>query len=116
MIRVLPPIPILMFLVAWGPVAAAQGTPPLGDAAAGKQLALRSCSMCHIVAQNQDTQPMPNYGPNFSDLAQQPRITAASLYQFLTYEQRLSRMPHPDLTPSQIADVSAYLLSLREQP
>jgi mono/diheme cytochrome c family protein len=95
------------------PADAQTAAPPHGNAAAGQQFALRHCDSCHVVAAKQDLAPMPNYGPSFFDIAKRPDVTAQSLQAFLSKPHPGIKMPYPDLTPAQIADVSAYLLGLR---
>lgn len=84
-----------------------------GDAAAGKVLALHNCASCHVVAANQDVAPMPNYGPKFSDVANRPTTTAASLRDFLSHHHHYANMPSPSLTPTGLSNVVAYILTLR---
>ena len=101
----------LMALIA---AAGAQAQPQRADIRAGQRLAQRVCDGCHVVAANQELSPLvPNYGPSFFAIADRPTTTARSLASFLSHPHALARMPYPDLTPAQIADVSAYILSLR---
>lgn len=92
--------------VAQGP--AGTGAPP--DAAAGRVLAERMCSACHVVGPAQKG-PVPDAVPSFMTLArvlpEDPESAAA----------RLLAGPHPDmpeppLTRRQLLDVAAYILSL----
>jgi len=109
-----PRIALSTFLVAacFGMPAAAQNALVAGNARAGLELASRSCASCHVVAANQPVPPIPNYGPNFADIASRPGITAATLADFLSKAHSGIKMPYADLTPAQVADVSAYILSL----
>jgi hypothetical protein len=50
-------------------------------------------------------------GPSFQDIANTKGMTATALRVFLTTSH--PKMPNLILTPEQIADVSAYILSLR---
>lgn len=84
-----------------------------GSAAAGRQLALHNCDSCHVVAADQDLPPIPNYAPRFFEIAARPGISAESLQDFLSQEHPMSKMPYSRLTPKQLADVTAYILSLR---
>lgn len=96
-------------------VAAAGAQPlPHGDAQAGARLADRVCSACHIVAEHQELPPLVAHSaPSFLAIARRRRTTAASLAAFLAHPHALGRMPFPHLTQSQIADLTAYILSLR---
>jgi len=51
-------------------------------------------------------------GPAFCDIANVPGMTAAALRVFLTSSH--PKMPNLILTPEEIADVTAYILSLRD--
>lgn len=101
------------FLMLAGISAAAQGRPPRGEAQAGERLALRVCSACHIVAARQEMPLVAHNAPSFFAIADRPGTTRQSLAAFLAHPHALARMPFPQLTPRQIADVSAYILSLR---
>jgi mono/diheme cytochrome c family protein len=101
-------------IVFLGFAAEAQNLPRRGNPQMGAQLALRTCDACHIVARNQEYPPLvQGYAPSFFDIANQPGMTAADLQEFLLHPHVLARMPYPDLTIDQIADVAAYILSLR---
>lgn len=94
--------------------ARAQDEPRPGNVQGGRQLALSKCGICHLVTANQDaSMTIPNYAPTFFDIAARPQTSTESLRTFLFIPQRMSRMPHPELTSGEISDVSAYLLSLR---
>ena len=111
--RALPLLATVSMLVCC--VGAAAQNRPEGNAQAGRQIALRSCASCHLVAANQEVPPIPNYGPRFSDIAGRPGVTAETLQAFLSNPPAMTKMPHPHLTPTEMADVIAYLLSLRSQ-
>jgi mono/diheme cytochrome c family protein len=99
---------------AWDAAAGAQNASPRGDPQAGERLALRVCDACHIVASHQELPPVvPRYAPSFFDIARRPGTTARSLDAFLAHPHPLGQMPFPGLTPTQRADVGAYILSLR---
>jgi mono/diheme cytochrome c family protein len=100
-------------LVLAGISATARGQAPRGDAQAGQRLALRVCSACHIVAARQEMPLVAHNAPSFFAIAGRPGTTRQSLAAFLAHPHPLGRMPFPELTPHQIADVSAYILSLR---
>ena len=85
-----------------------------GSASAGRDFVLHNCGACHIVAVNQDLRPLvANFGPSFFDVANRPDTTAASLQAFLSRPHGYSNMPYPDLSAKSLADVVAYIVSLR---
>ena len=86
-----------------------------GDIAAGHSFARRACSACHVVNAEQQRPPWRIFiGPAFRNIANTPGITATALRVFLTTSHR--KTPNPILTPEQVADVIAYILSLRSEP
>jgi len=104
---------LMLFGTAAG-VASAQQAVYRGSAAAGREVALYNCDACHIVAANQELRPLiGNYAPSFFDIATKPTTTEASLRAFLYHTHAYANMPYPDLAPRDLADVVAYMLSLR---
>ena len=88
------------------------GASTASDVTAGRSLAERWCSSCHVVDPTQ--QRGTSIGaPPFSAIAQMSSTTAMSLRAFLT----TSHPPMPDLhlTRDEIDDVSAYILSLKQR-
>ena len=86
------------------PAASAQ------DAAAGQRLARRWCSACHEVGRA----PVHNdVSPSFAAIARMPSTTSMSLNAFLSTPH--NRMPDYSLTRQEIKDVSAYILSLKQE-
>ena len=84
------------------PPAAAQ------DVATGRQIAKRWCSSCHEIGKA----PVQNdVSPPFMAVARMPSTTTISLNAFLSTPHH--RMPDYSLTRQEIADVSAYILSLK---
>jgi len=78
------------------------------DVKAGLRLAKRSCSACHEIGKA----PAQNVvSPPFAAIARMPSTTAISLNAFLSTPHH--RMPDYILTHQEIADVSAYILSLK---
>ncbi|MGG5817177.1 c-type cytochrome [Falsiroseomonas sp. HW251] len=95
---------ILPFLAV---AAAAQGDP-----ATGRRLAEAQCASCHAVAGGG---PSPNMAaPPFAAVARMPSTTALSLQAFLRTPH--GQMPDVVLTPAQLDDVTAWILSLRTGP
>ncbi len=107
-------VAVAIFAGAVAASAGAQNAARRGDPQAGRRLALRVCDACHIVAAHQEMSPMvTGYAPSFFDIARRPGTTVQSLDAFLAHPHPLGRMPFPELTATQIDDVSAYILSLR---
>lgn len=101
--------------------AAAEPSLPPGDVGAGRSVALSVCSICHVVAPNQDLPPILHPpAPNFTTIANRRSTNADSLRKFLTTThmnlKTAKGMPGPQLTEQQTTDVIAYLLSLRRPP
>lgn len=84
----------------------------IGDAVAGHQLAATWCASCHAI------DPAPQTGddngaPAFSAVAAMPSTTPMALAAFLRTPH--SRMPDLQLSRNEVADLSAYILSLRQK-
>jgi mono/diheme cytochrome c family protein len=98
----------LMAVSATGP-AHAQG---IGNPAEGKRIAASTCSSCHqIDVQLRDSTNDPV--PSFQAIAAMPSTTMLSINVFLRTSHNV--MPNIRLTEDQITDISAYILSLRDQ-
>ncbi|MBM3549465.1 MAG: cytochrome c [Alphaproteobacteria bacterium] len=95
-------------LVVLSTAASAQSLP--GSVVDGRELALRICSDCHVVSPRQTRSPT-DAAPPFSERARDPAITPLSLRVFLQTPH--ARMPDLSLTRSEIDDLIAYILSLR---
>jgi mono/diheme cytochrome c family protein len=90
------------------PAALAQSA--TGDAEAGRVLALKQCSSCHVVAARQ-APPSTDAVPTFASIARDPAATEMSLRVFLRSPH--ARMPDFILSPTEIDDLVSYILSLR---
>jgi mono/diheme cytochrome c family protein len=78
------------------------------DVEAGRQIAQRWCSACHEIG----TAPVKNdVSPSFWSIARMSSTTAMSLHAFLSTPHH--RMPDYSLSRQEIADLSAYILSLK---
>jgi len=86
----------------------------LGDPVAGQRFAMNLCAECHMVAVGQSGLYRAD-APPFPDLATMPSTTALSLRVFLQTPHAKRNMPDLVLTESQMDDVIAHILSLREQ-
>lgn len=106
--RQLPAAAILGFLLA-APIAA--GAQEAGDKAKGLDLALRVCANCHAVAEGEMVSPV-DAAPAFEDIADNPGMTGMALSAFLRTPHR--SMPNLILSPDEISDVVAHILSLKD--
>ncbi len=89
-----------------------------GDPVRGRQIAETWCSECHRIAPDQPSGARPGHvfpppvaAPSFMAIAAKPYVDADYLRQF-TSDLHLP-MPTFRLSPSERADVIAYLLSLQ---
>jgi mono/diheme cytochrome c family protein len=94
-------------------MAAAALAQTAGDPAAGRRLAEAQCGSCHAVGPGGPNARQGN-APPFAEVARMPSTAALALQVFL-------RSPHggmPDLvlTPAQMDDLIAHILSLRGEP
>lgn len=102
-------VPLLLFMAS-SPAVFAQD---VGDAEAGRRLSETWCSTCHVVTATQK-QGTSTGAPTFRAIAAQKAITPMALAAFLQTPHH--RMPDLNLTREEIADISAYILSLRPPP
>ena len=85
-----------------------------GDAAAGLSFASEACRSCHVVDPEEKSPRNLAIAPSFRDIANTPGMTATALQVFLISSH--PKMPNLILKPQQMADVIAYIISLREPP
>jgi mono/diheme cytochrome c family protein len=88
-----------------------------GNADAGRKLALDACTGCHIVSDDQRFPPLLTGAPDFRKIANRPNVTAASLRRTIAALPQVptnGRMANPLLTADQLADVTAYIMTLRQ--
>jgi mono/diheme cytochrome c family protein len=83
-----------------------------GDASAGHAFAREACKACHMVEPEERAPRTIEIGPAFGNIADTPGMTATALKVFLTSSH--PKMPNLILTPEETADVTAYILSLRD--
>lgn len=81
---------------------------PSGDVIAGRQLVQASCGTCH---EERGALSAPQKGPSLKSIAAMPSTTSMSLHVFLLTPH--ANMPNYRLSPQEIDDVVAYILSLR---
>jgi len=80
------------------------------DIAAGHAFAREACKVCHAVEPSRLPRRFET-GPAFRNIANTPGMTTTALTAFLTTSH--PKMPNLILTPKEMADVTAYILSLR---
>jgi cytochrome c553 len=90
--------------LAVAPAAAQQN----GSAEAGHELASQLCTACHIVG---DERTGSDLAPPFPVIAKNPRLSLEELHGWGGPSHPM--LPDLALTPDQIADINAYLDSLR---
>lgn len=81
----------------------------LGDVAAGRTLAEKWCSSCHVVTSSQQLGTSTG-APTFFAIARMKSTTRLSLRVF--FETSHDRMPNLHLSRDEVDNVSAYILSL----
>ena len=92
--------------------AAAQSDTSPGDPAAGRALAQRVCTECHLIPGG----PAPTArtaAPRFDEVANRPNTTEPGLRSLLRAPH--AGMPMFRFTDRELDDVVAYLLSLRRR-
>ena len=97
------PAAAALFLVLLMPFAAR------ADAAAGEGLAQRWCASCHEIGGRAAAPTVPQGPPSFRTVAR--RFDAGQIRAFLTHPH--GAMPDLALTRAEIADLVAYIESLR---
>ena len=83
-----------------------------GNVQAGRELAILSCSECHVVVPRRGALRRAGGPPDFADIAKIPNMTRTALLVFL-------RSPHPTmpnliLSDRKANDVIVYILSLKK--
>ena len=81
-----------------------------GDVGAGRTLAGKWCSSCHVVDPDQKIGSSTG-APTFSAIARMKETTRLSLRVFLQTSH--DRMPNLQLNRDEVDNLSAYILSLR---
>ncbi len=87
---------------------------------AGEEIALRQCSLCHVVTSDPRYRPsLTQPTPSFAEIANAPGTTARSLRRFIGathWDETTIPMTMPDqmLAGKETDDVVAYVLSLRK--
>lgn len=107
----------LSLLLAVGGIIPASGQ-DAQKVAEGRQIALKVCAICHVVADDQAVPPtMKPPAPKFAEIAARPNVTETFLRDFLFKPhgeaRALSAMPGFLMPSYQAEAVIAYLLSLK---
>ena len=97
----------MLFVAGLGLAAPLPGMP---DPLHGKELARQLCSNCHLV----DTQQQQTNAdvPSFNEIANQEGQTAGTIMAHIMLPKH--PMPTIPLTQSELADLAAYILSMRK--
>jgi mono/diheme cytochrome c family protein len=108
-------------LALCGGAAASAPSARSANAARGEHIARRVCSACHIVASDQEFEPiLEPPAPSFSDIAKRPGTTAKTIRHFVMtthWDTNAIPMKMPDLMllPEDASAVSAYIMSLKSR-
>lgn len=103
---------VLAIVAGSAPAATAQKIPGQPDPAKGMELAEKLCSNCHLgkgVATSVGGQPADV--PSFPEIAKRPGQTAERIHGKLILPNH--PMPTIPLTEDEMADLAAYILSLK---
>lgn len=84
----------------------------LVSAKAGQELAEKLCTSCHIVGKEPANASMPSDVPSFTEIANRPDQTAVRIAGRIVIPH--PAMPQIQLSRQEIADLAAYILSLRK--
>ncbi len=102
---------VLTISLAGTALGQAAQNPLQGDPGAGKAVAERSCVACHALPGNERV--LPDTGPTFLSIARNPERTRAYVTGWLMNPH--PPMPNLSLTVREIADLAAYIETLRVQ-
>lgn len=84
-----------------------------GDVRKGLAYAQTNCTECHEVRRGRFDSPEPDV-PSFQDIANAEGMSAIALYPFFLTAHR--NMPNIIVPRDDVADLTAYLLSIRKRP
>ena len=97
-----------IFLLAALSIAVAPASAFASDAAAGRALALKWCSACHLVAADQERAPL--VAPPFATIGKTSGFDAKELAKSMLAPH--PQMPGRELSRDQASDIAAYIVSL----
>ena len=92
---------------------AANAQDPSGSSEAGRVYAREVCAPCHAFNAEQASQRMITVAPDFQTIANTSGMTVTALRAFLQTPH--PKMPNLILSREQSANVTAFVLSLRER-
>jgi mono/diheme cytochrome c family protein len=96
-------------------VSAAAGAPVPGqpDPQAGKGLAEKLCTNCHLIGGTEQEHAVADV-PSFHEIANRQDQTAGMIIGHIILPKH--PMPQIPLTKEELADLAAYIMSLRDKP
>ena len=103
-------IPVFLVLTSLAPAAWAQGDSTV--VTAGRDLGLKWCSECHLVARDQPNAPS-DAAPSWYAIADNPSTTEAGLQAFFATPHK--QMPNIMLSRQETDEIIAYILSLKSK-
>jgi mono/diheme cytochrome c family protein len=104
-------LPVLLILLLATPAFASPVT-NAPDPTHGQQLASTLCSNCHLIGSGQQEHANADV-PSFHEIANKQDQTAGAIMAHSMLPKH--PMPTIPLTKNELADLSAYILSLREK-
>ena len=104
---------IVTMLLLWPGLAAAAPVPGQPNPAAGKALAEKLCTNCHLIGSAQQEHAQADV-PSFHEIAGRQEQTAGAIIAQIILPKH--PMPQIPLTKEELADLAAYMISLRDQP
>lgn len=99
-------LPIALSILAMSTVAAQTA----GDSERGREATERACMSCHAASRS-GPPGLTDLAPDFTSIAALPSTTPIGLRVFLQTPHQ--RLPSNVLSPTEINDVVAYIMSLR---
>jgi mono/diheme cytochrome c family protein len=108
--RALYTLSMLGLVVSGGTIAAPLTSAP--NSQHGQELAARLCSNCHLVGNPEQQQANADV-PSFHEIANKEAQSAGAIMAHIMLPKH--PMPTIPLTKGELADLSAYILSLRQK-
>ncbi|SRR5712671_6926293 len=102
--------------VEWGEAADRRASPNRRERPIA---ALAACTGCHIISADQPFAPLLNGPPDFRAIANRPNVTTASLRHTIASLPQMPplgrmAMANPLLNDDELANVVAYIMTLRD--
>jgi hypothetical protein len=111
---------ISLLVMGLAAIAAPRNPPTMADAGAGRDLAFRACTGCHIVSPDQPFAPLIDRTPpppDFAAIANKPNTTPRSLRRFFASLRPVpppGQMADPYLTQRDLENIIAFIMTLRQ--